>query len=54
MVPVSSALNLKCKPIQLPSRSWEARQIPEGFDLATLTIRDLAKFGHILYDPPIS
>jgi S1-C subfamily serine protease len=53
MVPVSAALNLKCEPIQLPSLSWEARQIPEGFDVGMLTIRDLTKFGHILYDPPI-
>ena len=53
IVPVSSALSLKCEPIQLPSSSWEASQIPEGFDLATLTIRDLAKFGHVLFDPPL-
>ncbi|MDA0733220.1 MAG: serine protease [Chloroflexi bacterium] len=54
MVPVSAALDLKCEPLQLPSCSWEASQIPEGLELATLTIRDLAKFGHIHYDPQIS
>ncbi len=53
MVPVSAALGLICEPIQLPSFSWEAAQIPEGFDLALLTIRDLAKFGHVLFDPPL-
>jgi len=53
MVPVSAALDLICEPIQLPAFSWEASQIPQGFDLTKLTIRDLAKFGHLHYDPPL-
>lgn len=50
IVPVRSALEMRIKLAQLPPKSWERAQIPDNRDGTTLTIAELAAYGHLDFD----
>jgi hypothetical protein len=50
LVPVSQLLDLEIDPFMVPPGSWEAQQIPSGRAGQPLTIRDLARYQHVLLE----
>lgn len=55
VIPVSEALpiTVPVQSLQLPENSWDLQQIPEELRGGSVSIRDLARFNHILFDPPL-
>lgn len=53
IVPISNVLNLGVDLFMLPAISWEAKQIPEAEKGKSLNGYELAKYGHLLFDPPL-
>ena len=53
IVPIRELLPLELEPLQVPPISWEDAQIPENRRGQILTVAELAKYGHFLFDPPI-
>lgn len=54
IVPISNILNIDVDLFMLPKISWEAMQIPESRNGQVLTGHELAKYGHLLFDPSLS
>ena len=54
IVPVVKALQMLLPKLPLPEKSWEYSQIPDSKENEKLiTFKDLARFGHVEFDPPI-
>ena len=53
IVPISNVLDIDVDTYMIPAVSWEAEQIPEARRGHTLNGRELAKYGHILFEPPL-
>jgi S1-C subfamily serine protease len=54
IVPVGNILDVDIDPFMVPPISWEGNQVPEAKRGHLLTGRELAHYGHLLFDPPIS
>jgi S1-C subfamily serine protease len=50
LVPIGQLLDLEVDTFMVPPGSWEAAQLPEGPVGQPLTIKNLAKHGHILLE----
>ncbi len=50
LVPMGHLLDLEIDPFMVPPGSWEAAQIPPERVGQSLTIRDLARYGHVLIE----
>jgi hypothetical protein len=53
IVPISNILNINVDLFMLPKVSWEAMQIPEARKGKVLSGFELAKYGHMLFMPPL-
>lgn len=53
IVPIVEALPMLLPSLQLPKKSWELGQIPVSERSSNLTLKDLAKFGHVKFDPKL-
>ena len=53
VTPLRHCLHLSLSNLPLAELSWEFRQIPDNRRSDALTIRDLAKYGHVMFDPKI-
>ncbi len=53
LVPIGHLLELEVDPFMIPPRSWEGAQIPAAKAGRPLTIRNLARYGHVLLEPPL-
>ena len=53
VTPLRHGLPLGLENLLLPEKSWEFCVIPNNRRSDALTIRDLAKFGHVEFDPPV-
>jgi hypothetical protein len=53
IAPIGLILDIDIDPFMVPSVSWEARQIPEARRGYTLKGKELAQYGHILFDPAL-
>jgi hypothetical protein len=53
IMPIDYILDLDIDPFMVPPVSWEAQQIPENRRGLSLTGLELARYGHILFDPPV-
>ena len=53
IVPIREVLQLELDLLQLPPVSWEHTQVPENRRGQLLTVKELAGYGHFLFDPPI-
>ena len=54
VTPLRHCLHLGLGNLPLSERSLEFRQIPDNRRSDALTIRDLAKYGHLVFDPKIA
>lgn len=50
IVPISHLLDIEIDPFMIPPLSWEAQQIPESRRGQALTVRELTRFGHLVFD----
>lgn len=53
IVPISVALDVSFQFPQVPAVSWESKQLPVNRTTQPVTLRELARFGHIEFDPPL-
>ena len=53
VIPISAVLDLDIDIAQLPVGSWEFNQVPSARRGHSLSVSELARYGHILFDPPI-
>lgn len=51
MIRIRECLCLSLNRMQIPTDSWEMAQIPENRRGSRLTVFDLSRFGHILFQP---
>ena len=51
LVPIYHIFDLEVDPFMVPPGSWEAAQIPAAKVGQLLTIKELARYGHILLEP---
>ncbi len=54
VTPLRHCLHLSLSNLPLPEWSWEYRQIPDYRPSYALTIRELAMYGHVEFDPEIA
>lgn len=54
LVPIAHILGLGIDPFMVPPNSWEAAQIPANERGQSLTVAALARYGHILVEPPLT
>ena len=54
VTPLRHCLHLALENLLLPERILEFRQIPDNRRSGALTIRDLAKYGHVTFNPQIA
>ncbi len=54
VTPLRHCLHLRLSNLLLPECSWEYRQVPDRRRSDALTIQDLAKYGHVQFDPEIA
>jgi hypothetical protein len=54
IVPIEYIMNVDVDPFMVPPHSWEAKQIPEERRGHPLKGYELTKYGHFLFDPPLS
>ena len=50
IVPLGEAMPMEIPLQQLPEGSWEARQVPAGRQGKSLTLAELAAYGHVLFE----
>jgi hypothetical protein len=48
IVPIEHLMKLEVDPFMVPPQSWEAQQIPPDYRGKSVTVSQLAQFGHIL------
>ena len=53
MVPIRELLSAEIELVQLPEISWEYNQIPDSQRNKALTVAELARLGHIEFEPPV-
>jgi hypothetical protein len=53
IVPIGNMLDIDVDPFMIPAVSWEAEQIPDSRSGCTLNGRELAEYGHVLFEPPL-
>ena len=53
LIPIRHGLHLGFHGLSVPKVSWEFCQIPPNLHAATLSVRDIAEFGHVEFDPPL-
>lgn len=53
IVPIVELLKLRVELLQLPPTSWERAQIPATSEDMTFTVAELARFGHIQFEPQV-
>ena len=54
VTPLRHGLHLGLSNLPLAELSWEFRQIPNDRRSDAFTIRDLAKYGHVEFDPKMA
>ena len=54
VTPLRHCLHLGLSNLPLAELSWEFRQTPNNRRSDALTIRDLARYGHLMFDPKIA
>ncbi len=54
IVPIVELLNLRVDLLQLPPTSWEQAQIPSTSEGMAFTAAELARFGHIKFEPKLT
>ncbi len=53
IVPIDRIIEIDVDPFMIPSVSWESDQIPETRKGHILNGRELAEYGHLLFEPPL-
>lgn len=53
IIPIKELLPAEVKLVQLPEQSWEYKQIPDSQRNKALTVAELARLGHIEFEPPL-
>jgi hypothetical protein len=54
ITPIRNILDLAVDTLMAPPFSWEAQQVPQSRRGQLLKVWELAKYGHILFDPPLN
>jgi hypothetical protein len=53
LMPIRHCLHLGFFGLSVPRTSWEYSRIPEDKRTAMLSVQDIARLGHVEFDPPI-
>jgi len=53
VIPVREALSMNVSHLLLPDHSWELNQISQEKRGNAITFAELARYGHVVFDPPL-